>query len=367
LTVYFRDCIFLAKHPARFSQTHGKESFMNLARRLVCWLPVVLTLQAAAAAQPAAPEIKIIATIPAADGYWDYASFDAAARRVYVGREDGVMSIDVDTNKVTPQLLKGERVHSIVPLPGGLALSTNGLSNHATLFEQSTGNVLAQIPTGKKPDAALFDAASKLVLVMDGDDNDTTLIDPATRKSVGHIALGGSPESATADGQGRVFVNLSDQSAIAVIDVAARKVIARYKLPGCEDASGLGMDPKTNTLVATCANMKAIAVDAKDGRVLASLPIGKYPDALVFDPGRRLFFVPCASPGTLVVIAERAGAAPEVIANIPVAMGAHTVALDAQHGRLYLPAGEFRMPTTAGGRPTVVPGTVKVQVLSVTP
>jgi DNA-binding beta-propeller fold protein YncE len=331
---------------------------------------LIITLAAlpiGVAASPTATNIKIVASVPGADGFWDYAAFDETTRRVYVAREDGVMAIDADTLRVTSQLLKGERVHAVVPLPGGLAMSTNGLSNRATLFEQSTGKVLAQIPTGKKPDAAVFDPASKLVLVMDGDDHDMTLVDPAAQKAVGHIELDGSPESAATDGRGRVFVNLSDRSAIAVVNVAERKVVARYQLPDCEDASGLGFDPATDLLVATCANLKAIAVSAKDGHVLATLVIGKYPDAIAFDPARSIFFIPCASPGTLVVIAERVNGIPEVVANVSVAMGAHTVALDARHGRLYLPAGEFKMPTSAGGRPTMVPGTFKVQVLSLGP
>jgi DNA-binding beta-propeller fold protein YncE len=119
--------------------------------------------------------------------------------------------------------------------------------------------------------------------------------------------------------------------------------------------------------VSTCANLKALALSATTGKVLASLPIGKYPDAIVFDPVRELVFVPCALPGTLVVLAVKDPAAPTVVANIPVARGAHTAAIDAKGGRLYLPAGDFAPPTTPGGRPTMIPGTFKVQVLSVSP
>jgi DNA-binding beta-propeller fold protein YncE len=326
-----------------------------------------MPLHAARSTNASPVDIRIVANIPGGDGFWDYAAFDAAGRRLFVGREDGVMALDVDSQKVIDRLVPGQRVHAIVPLGGGRALSTNGLSNTATLFEISTGKVLAQIPTGRKPDAALYDSASGHVLVMDGDDADITLIDPKSAKAIGHIAVDGSPESPASDGHGHVFVNLSDKSAIAVIDTSSRKVVRRYALPDCEDASGLALDPRSQVLVSTCANQKALALNAKTGEILAALPIAKYPDAIVFDPIRELVFVPCASPGTLVVISVKAGATPSIVASVPVARGAHTAAIDAKGGRLYIPAADFALPTTSGGRPTMVPGTFKVQVLSLSP
>jgi DNA-binding beta-propeller fold protein YncE len=317
-----------------------------------------------AATESSTANIKVIANIPGGDGYWDYAAFDVAQRRLFVGREDGVMALDVDTRKVIDRLVPGQRVHSIVLLPKGRALSTNGLSNTATLFDRASGKILAQIPTGKKPDSALFDPVSGFVLVMDGDDQDTTLIDPDAAKAVARIPVGGSPESAATDGTGRVFVNLSDHSEMAVIDIAARKVAARYPLPDCMDASGLALNAKAGVIVSTCANLKALAISAADGHLLATLPIAKYPDAIVFDPIRELIYIPCALPGTLVVVAVHRGSTPAVVANIPIAMGAHTLAIDADGGRLYIPAGEFGPPTSAGGRPSLVAGTFKIQVLA---
>ena len=70
------------------------------------------------------------------------------------------------------------------------------------------------------------------------------------------------------------------------------------------------------------------------------------------------------SPGTLVVVAVHRGSTPAVVANIPIAKGAHTLAIDAEGGRLYVPAGDFGPPTTAGGRPSLVAGTFKIQVLA---
>jgi DNA-binding beta-propeller fold protein YncE len=224
-----------------------------------------------------------------------------------------------------------------VALPGGRLLSTNGGSNTATLSDAQGRPIVKDIPTGKKPDAALFDPKSGLVFVMDGDDGDVTLVDPKTGASPGRIAVGGALEFAVADAVGHVYVNIEDKAEIAVIDTAARKVTQRFALPGCDEPSGLALDPEHHVLLSVCRNEKAIAVNAGDGAVLATLDIGKGPDAAIFDARRQSFFVPCGRDGTLVAITEADGTL-AVARRIPTAAGARTGALDAATGRLYLPA-----------------------------
>ncbi|MEP6967614.1 MAG: hypothetical protein ABI906_06000, partial [Pseudomonadota bacterium] len=165
------------------------------------------------------------------------------------------------------------------------------------------------------------------------------------------------------DGKGRLYVNVTDHSEIAVIDIASRRLIKKYPLPGCDDASALALDKASGILLAGCANLKAVAVRAATGKVLGTVPIAKYPDVIMFDPVRRVFYVPCVIPGTLVVVREGKGGAPEVAASAQVGFGVHTGALDAQGGRLYLPAGDLRLKK--GARPTVAPGTFRVLVIDV--
>src|SRR3979411_2568442 len=124
------------------------------------------------AGQP--PHMAMVKMIAHQDGdaRLDYASIDDASRRLYVARGFGVTAVDLDTEKVTRQLVAGQHVHAVIPLPGGRALSTNGDTNTATLFDGSSGKVFAQIETGRDPDAAAFDSVSGLVFVMNAKDGD---------------------------------------------------------------------------------------------------------------------------------------------------------------------------------------------------
>jgi len=309
----------------------------------------------------AAPNLSVVGTIPGPDGGWDIASVDAEARRLYIAHGDAVMAVDLDSGKVTPKLVDGKRLHSVVPLTEGRALSTNGGDNIATLFEGATGKVIASIATGQNPDVAILEPSSGLVLVMDGKDGDITLIDPKTATSPGRIAVGGKLEFAAVDGTGRVFVNVEDKAEIAVVDVAGRKVAAHYPLTGCEEPTGLALDQAAGLLLAACGNQKAVAVQAKDGKIVATLPIGERPDGAIFDAKRKLFFIPCGA-GSIAVIGEEAGA-PTVIATIPTANGARTAALDSKTGKLYLPTADFKAPAEGEQRHTVVPGTFRVLVV----
>ncbi len=305
---------------------------------------------------------KVVDVIAGPDGGWDMASIDATARRLYVARSDGVMTINLDTRIVTPRVVAGERVHAVVPIPGSdRVLSTNGNSNTATLFQAASGSVIAEISTGQKPDAAVFEPSTGLVFVMNAKGGDVTLVDPHQAKAVGEIPIGGALEFAVADGAGYVFVNIEDQGAIAVLDAASRQVTARYPLKDCEAPSGLAIDIEDKVLVSACANGIAKLVSASDGAEIATLQIGKRPDAVIWDVARKLFFIPSGGDGLLTVIARRSPAEFAVVDQVATRLGARTGALDPATGRIYLPTATLN--PTATGRPTPVPGTFVVLVV----
>jgi DNA-binding beta-propeller fold protein YncE len=295
------------------------------------------------------------------DARLDHASIDGELRRLYVARGFGVTAVDLDTEQTTRQLVAGQHVHAVIPLPGGRALSTNGDSNTATLFNGKTGEVVAQINTGSDPDAAAFDPVSGLVFVMDAKEGDATLIDPVGGKAVGRLSLGGKPEFAVVDGHGHLFVNLEDQNKTAVVDTVGRKVVGSYDLPGCQEPSALGIDGESGVLVAACSNRTAVAIRAADGKAIAQhLPIDRKPDAVIFDAARKTFYIPCGRDGTLAVIAEFNDGTFSVRESISTAVGAHTGALDSKTGRLYLPTADYHL-TLTGVAPA--DGTFRILVL----
>lgn len=305
---------------------------------------------------------SVVDRIPGPDGSYDYISVDGAKQRVFVARSNGVMAIDLATRTVTPTLVAGEGVAAVEIISGtDLMLATNGESNMATLFDRNSGRVKARIPTGKEPDAALFDAASGLAFVMNWENEDVTLINVAREAVVATIAVGGKPEAAASDGEGHVYVNIRDTAEIVVIDVSRRRVARRYALPGCEEPTGLAYDPDTRLLVSACHNGTAKLIDAVTGTDRGSVRIGQGADGAIFDVPRRLVYIPCFD-GTLAIFPlEREGRA-GMVTTVNTQKGARTAALDGETGRLYLPTAEYR--TDSEGKRHRVPNTFTVLVVA---
>lgn len=317
---------------------------------------------ACVAAEAAAPGYHVVDRIAGPDGGWDYVRVDAANNRVLVAHGGSVMSINLANNAVTPGLAPGSVLHDAMPVNGGTEfLVTNGGPGTAVFADAKTGAAVATVQAGKGADAAAFDAHSGLVLVMNHVGGDVTLIDPKAHKAVATIMVGGELEAAAVDGAGHAFVNVEDKNEIAVVDIAARKVTARYALAGCDGPTGVAYDPADHMLIAACDGATDF-VDARTGKVLQTLATGRGADGVAFDPRQKLAFVPSGRAGTLAVIRVSAGKS-AILETVPTQMGARTIALDERTGRVYLPTSQFGPPATPGGRPPRIPGTFQVLVV----
>jgi len=262
---------------------------------------------------------------------------------------------------VTTGLAPGGRQHVAMPVNDGREmLVTNGANDGALFADPLTGAVVATVPVGKGPDAAAIEPKSGLAFVMGHLSGDVTFIDTKTHKAVGTVMVGGALEEGAADGSGRAFVNVESKTEIAVIDVAARTVVAHWPLTGCEGPTGLAYDPQDRLLIAACNGATAL-VSTATGTVVQTLPTGKGADGAVYDVKRHLAFVPAGRDGTLAVIAFDHGKG-RIAETVPTQLGARTIALDERTGRLYLPTAQYVLPT-GGGRPTTVPGTFQVLVV----
>ena len=305
--------------------------------------------------------------IKADDGGWDYASFEPVHGRVFISRSAGAVTVvDPAAKAVSTLTIPGSgRMHESLPLPGGaLLLVTDGTANVAHLIDPASGAAVADIPTGTKPDAAAFDPATGLALVMNGKSGDVTFIDPTARKAVATVAVGGALEFAAVDGKGRAFVNIEDQNQIGVIDTKAHTLVGHYPLAGCESPSGLAYAPGAGVLIAACANKVAKVLRAADGHDIATLAIGAGPDAVIYDPKRRLAFIPCGRDGVLEVIAAADAKHVAIVQTVTTQVGARTGAVDPASGAVYLPTSQFQPSAQAGGRPTAAPGTFEILVVT---
>jgi DNA-binding beta-propeller fold protein YncE len=286
-------------------------------------------------------------------GGWDYLTVDVSAHRLFVTRSDRVLVIDTTNGKTVATIPGTEGVHGVALAPRrGKGYTSNGRADNVTEFDLKTLAVLRTFPvSGHNPDAIVFDEPSGHVFTFNGKSHDATVLDAASGRTLATIALDGKPEFAVSDGHGRIYVNDEDHARLNVIDVHRNAVVATWNLDNCEEPSGLAFDRVHGRLFSVCSNGEMAVTDAKTGRHVASVPIGKGPDAVVFDPSRHEIFSSNGEDGTVTAVKQSDADHYAVASTLDTQKSARTAALDPSTHRLYLAAAEFEPQTETPGQP----------------
>jgi YVTN family beta-propeller protein len=311
-------------------------------KRTYVLLAVLLGLAAAATATLAAPPsvyhiIKKV-NIPGTGG-WDYVSVDEAGRRVYIAHATQVEVLDADTSELVGTIPNTPGVHGVaIAAEFGRGFISAGKSDSVIIFDLKTLKPLGEVKVGKKPDAIIYDPATKHVYAMNGDSDSTTVINAADGKVVGTIDLGGGPEFAVADGKGSVYINLEEKADTVHIDSNALKVLHHWPLAPGGTATALAFDPQTRRLFAGCRGGQLMVVlDADSGKIITTAPIGERVDAAAYDPATKLVLMSTGG-GTIAVFHQDSADKYTLLENLPTNSGSKTMGLDPKTHHLFVPA-----------------------------
>jgi DNA-binding beta-propeller fold protein YncE len=313
---------------------------------LLCAAAMVMSASVALAQAPAAGDYKVINSVKVGGpGNWDYVYADADGRKLYIPRGNRVTVYDLDTLKSVGTIPGTNGVHGVAIDPA----SGHGFAScrPVVMFDAKTLATLKTIDVDGRPDGILFDPATSHVLILSHSDPNVTVINTADGAIVGTIDLGGAPEQAASDGKGRVYIDVENQNNVAVVDINAMKVLAHYDLGGSDKGpGGLALDAKNGILFSFCHNPPtAVILNASDGTILTTLPIGNGVDAAEFNPSTMEAFS-SQGDGTLTVIKENSPTSFEVEQTVKTKNGARTSTLDAKTNQVYLITAEFAAPAT---------------------
>jgi YVTN family beta-propeller protein len=341
---------------------------MKLKLNILLASSLLLTLMSVSRAATN-PHYQVITRFAAGgEGAWDYLSFDAEGGRLFITRGSHVMVLDASTGKVLGDIQDTLGVHGVALANDlGVGVTSNGKAGNVTIFDLKSLKKTGEVKAGTKPDAILYDPSSHYVFAFNGTSHDATVIDPAKATVVATIPLDGAPEFAATDLRGHVFVNIEDKNEIAEVDAQKLTVLARWPLNGCDSPTGLAMDRKNGRLFSVCANQVMTVLDAASGRLVATVAIGKHPDAAGFDPETRLVFS-SNGDGTMTVVHQDSADKYTVVQTVPTAFGARTLALDPKTHKIYLVTAKFGAtpsPTAEQPRPrpSAIPNSFEVLVV----
>jgi len=288
--------------------------------------------------------LKSVGTIhlPGNGGFTDYMVVSPETHRLYAGyrTENKLVVVDTQTNSVVASIGGLSKVCSVALVPErNLGFTSNRGEDTVGIIDLTTNKLLRKLPGGHGPDAIIYNPAAKLVCVSNHEGRGITLIDSVSEKGTA-IALGGLAEYVQADPKtGIIYQNLEDKSEVAVIDPKKNEVIARYNLSPGEEPTGLALDAEHRRLFAACGNEKLIVLDADNGKVIATLPIGAGVDFAAYDATLQTIYTANGRSGTITVIHQDSPDKYTVVENFPTHRGGHALAVDPSTHRIYLTHG----------------------------
>ena len=311
---------------------------------VVLWLIASALSTSAQVKQP----LKLVATtpLPGFSGDFDHFALDLKGKRLFLTAEDH-KTVDVFD-------LEGKHLKSI----------TGFGQPHAALFLPETNKVIVtdgdddfgrvelvsgedykifstiKLPNGV--DSAVFDPTSQYYYVASGGEESAkthvlSIIDTKAFKQVGEISLPGSQSEAMAINKaGKImYVNLKSTNEVGVVDLEARKVIARWPIPEAQTANALALDePNHRVFIATRKPPTFFVFDTEAGKVVAKLPCTAQNDDMWWDLQRKRIYV--TGTETTTVFEQKDADHYSHLADVPTGFRARTSILVPELNRLYI-------------------------------
>ncbi len=275
-------------------------------------------------------------------GGWDYLTVDEATGRLFVSHGTVVQVVDTKTNQLIGTIENTPGVHGIaIAADLNKGFISCGRTDSVVVFDLKTLKTIGGVAvTGKNPDAIIYDKFASRIYVYNGRSANATVIDAKTNTVAGTIAFDGKPEYSVSDGKGKVYVNIEDKSLIVQINATTLAVEQKWSIAPGEEPSGLALDNETHRLFSVCGNKMMVVVNALDGKVITTLPIGDGCDGVMFDPATKRAFS-SNGDGTITVVQGEQGDKFSVAGTIKTVSGARTITIDKTTHRLYLPSAEY--------------------------
>ncbi|HEY8853149.1 MAG TPA: hypothetical protein VIM36_13265 [Gemmatimonadaceae bacterium] len=303
------------------------------------------------------------------EGGWDYVVTDAPNHRVFIGRSNRVMVVDMNDGHLIGEITGINGAHGTALAAGtGHGFATSGNDSSVVMFDSKTFKTLGRIPAAEDADAIIYDPASKRVFTFNGDANSSTVIDPRKGTLITNIPLGGKPEYGQSARNGMIYANLTDSSQIVEIDANNLRVTRRWSTAPCKNPVSMAIDTKHQRLFSGCRSGVMAISDYKNGRVITTLPIGRGADGAGYDPVTRDAYASNVD-GTLTVIHQDTPDTYHVVENVQTAPGGRSMGLDPASHRIYVVSAKYgpvpaeSTATNPRRRPPVLPGTFMVMVV----
>lgn len=318
---------------------------------------IAVSASAGLAQSPASGPYRILRTAKVGGaGGFDYVYADSTSRRLYIARNNPAprMTIfDLDTLQPAGEFpITGNAAHGAAVDPK--SHHGFGSSKPVVMWDTKTLMPIKTIDVEGNPDGIGFEPMTERVYIFSHVAPFATAINAADGTVAGTIDLGGMPEQAVSDNKGHLYVDIEDKATVAVVDVRTMQVTAHYDLQGNGGTcAGLAFDAKNRILFASCRNpQNMVVLNADDGKIVATLPIGMGTDGAVFNPATMEAFS-SQGDGTLTIVKENSPTSFAVEQTLQTKVSGKTLTLDTKTNHVFVIAADYMPPpaTPPGGAP----------------
>jgi DNA-binding beta-propeller fold protein YncE len=180
----------------------------------------------------------------------------------------------------------------------------DGASGDVKVFSGEDYALIKTIPLARGADWLVYDPQSQFIYVNNGgedagmDHSLISVVDTVRMQKVADIPMATPALEASVIDSARelLYVNLIDESAVAVVDLSKRQKVATWKLPpGGHPNLAITLDAAHARLYVACRDSpmhgSIIVLDTTDGRTIATLPIGGWVDGIFIDQKRQRIYV----------------------------------------------------------------------------
>ncbi|MGF6756121.1 YncE family protein [Paraburkholderia sp. GAS42] len=269
----------------------------------------------------------------------------------------------------------------VTPVPG-TSLVYVGDVNSVKVIDVATKKLVKTITvsaSGIRADESCLDPEHHVVMFSSGAEQPpfATFINTERQEVIGKLSLKDSTglEACAYDPKGKNFVLNNDgtktnpKGEVDVIPVASvlegKPVVATvFSLKGCEGPTGLAMGPGNDALIGCDPDeggkQTTVIIDRTNGKTVAELPFGGA-DEVVYDPVSNRYFLAAGhhSADNVSQVGSKTAkfdpalgiidaATRSIVAIVPTTMGAHSVAVDGESHRVFVPHGPGHSEQFAG-------------------
>lgn len=292
-----------AERIERASRTRG---LLMAAVILLAFVSSQATPRVLAAGAPLILERSIVIPGVPLGPYSDHMDVDPAGKRLFATPQaaKAVAVLDLRDGRVLKMLGGFGNPHSVFYDASSKRLFVTDDTSGVKVFNSEDYSLIRTIRLEPGADGMVLDPRTQLLYVNNGGEDAgmshsvISVIDVARLRKVADIPIASPGLEAAAVDSGRqlLYVNLVDDSAVAVVDLRGRRVIATWKLPaGAGRNLAMALDIPHRRLYVACRESpmhgSLFVLDSADGHALARLPIGGYPDGISIDPARQRIYI----------------------------------------------------------------------------